>query len=108
MERNRSQPKGTVAGIPERKRTAAQACKEHADDIGRLLDMIGQAVNTLAVEPTWPVAGTLGSSRQSLIDILVHVGDLDEGAIKETMDEMRADAHAAKVSEIPEDGGGDA
>jgi hypothetical protein len=108
FERNRSQPKGTVAGgsrLPELRRTAEEATKEHANDIGCLLDMIGQAVNRMAAEPTWPVAGTLATSRQSLIDILVHVGDLDESAIKDTLDEMRADAHAAEISKIPTDGG---
>jgi len=97
FERNRSQPKGTVAGIPDRKRTAAQATKDMVDDFGRLLDMIGQAVNTMGAEPSWPVYGTLASSRQTMIDVLVHVGDLDEKAIKETLDEMRDDGTGAQA-----------
>jgi hypothetical protein len=83
----------TMAG----KNPPAQTTKEYADDIGRLLDMIGQAVNTMAAEPSWPVAGTLGSTRQTLIDVLAHVGDLDERAIKETLDEMRDDGTGAQA-----------
>lgn len=119
MERNRSQPKGTVAETPlarlarakmQRSRDRSDrnraACQEAANDIGCLLDMIGQAVNAkLGPQADGATLGTLIDVRNSLMDVLVRVGDLEESAIRETLMCIRADAHAAKVSEIPGDGG---
>ena len=92
-----------------KKQTAAECYAQRQDEVGALLDLIGQEAKAhaerAAAEPRhWGYPGSLGHLRDLLVEALAFISGMPEQAVRETLDDLQAgrEARAADAG-VPDD-----
>ena len=76
------------------KQTAAQAYQRHQNDIGALLDLVGQemarhAEHAKADGLHWGHVGDVAHVRKCLVEVLAQLAQQDEAFIEQHLNDMR-------------------